>query len=80
MVRWWEFHSLEMHPNIVAKKTTKPMISPERIIELHRTFSDYVTGKRPIPKSYDKTSMKSASWAPPENDFRWKVAEAIKVA
>jgi hypothetical protein len=56
------------------------MISPERIIELHRTFSDYVTGKRPIPKSYDKTSMKSASWAPPENDFRWKVAEAIKVA
>jgi anaerobic magnesium-protoporphyrin IX monomethyl ester cyclase len=57
-----------------------PMISPERIIELHRTFSDYVSGKRQIPKIYDETSGKTTNWAPPENDFRWKVAEAIKAA
>ena len=57
-----------------------PMISPERIIELHRTFSDYVNGKKAIPDNYIKASLKSTNWAPPKNDFRWKVAEAIKVA
>ena len=65
--------SFRDHPTI-----RNPMIPPERLIELHRTFSDYVSGKRSVPSSPD-IDYEAADdlLVPPEGDLRWKIAEVI---
>lgn len=55
-----------------------PNISPERILELYNTFTDYVAGKLQIPGKYMAPSPGAGNNAPHRGDLSGDVAEVMR--